>query len=147
MTMRLTAWLCALSVAALLVPTVADAARWRGKTRQGRLALVVTGSYGMVSKARIRYRASCTDDKVLTSGVLFLPPLDSSTPTSFADGGPFRFKLPDGERARARTHVDGGLRRSGRWTGNFRIRVRITRNGRYVATCRTGRIGWRASPR
>ena len=54
---------------------------------------------------------------------------------------------PDGERARGRVSVDGGLRRSGRWTGNFRIRVRVTRNGRFVANCRSGRIGWRASPR
>jgi hypothetical protein len=144
---RLTAHVCATAVAALLVPTVAEAARWRGETRQGRLALVVTGSDGMVSKVRIRYRARCTDAKALTSGVLFLPPLDGSSPTAFVDGGPFRFRLPHGERARAWTRVDGGLRRSGRWTGNFRVRVRITRNGRFVATCRTGRIGWKARPR
>jgi hypothetical protein len=144
--MRLSAGVCAAAAALLLVPTAADAAKWRGKTRQGRLAVVVTGSDGLVSKVRIRYRATCGDDKVLTSGVVFLPPLDSSTTTSFVDGGPFRFKLPNGERARARAHVDGGLRRSGRWTGNFRIRVRISRNGRFVTTCRSGRIGWRASP-
>jgi hypothetical protein len=144
--MRLSAGLCAAAAALLLVPTAADAAKWRGKTRQGRLAVVVTGSDGLVSKVRIRYRAACGDDKMLTSGVIFLPPLDSSTTTAFADGGPFHFNLPNGERARARARVDGGLRRSGRWTGNFRIRVRITRNGRFVTTCRSGRIGWRASP-
>jgi len=145
--MRFTALLCATAVALLLVPTVADAARWRGKTRQGRLALVVTGSDGLVSKVRIRYRARCGDRKMLTSGVIFLPPLASSTPTSFTDGGTFRFRLPNRERARARVSVDGGLRTSGRWTGNFLIRVRITRNGRFVTTCRTGRIGWKARPR
>jgi hypothetical protein len=117
-----------------------DAARWRGKTRQGRLALVVTGSDGLVSKVRIRYRAMCSDGKRLTSGVIFLPPLDTSTATAFTDRGVFRFRLPDGERARARTSVEGGLRRSGRWTGNFRIRVRITRKGRLVAG---GASGWR----
>jgi len=139
--------LCAAAVALLIVPAVADAARWRGKTRQGRLALVVTGADGLVNKVRIRYRATCSDRKQLTSGVLFLPPLESSTSSAFTDGGTFRFRLPGRERARARVVVDGGLRRSGRWTGNFRIRVRVTRNGRFVATCRTGRIGWRASPR
>lgn len=137
---------CAAVAALLLVPAAADAAKWRGKTRQGRLALVVTGSDGLVSKVRIRYRARCGDRKQLTSGVIFLPPLQSSTTTSFQDGGTFRFKLPDRERARARVSVDGGLRQSGRWTGNFRIRVRITRNGRFVTNCRTGRIGWRARP-
>ena len=144
--MRLSAGACAAAAAVLLIPSTADAARWRGKTKQGRLAVVVTGSDGLVSKARIRYRARCGDDKTLTSGVVFLPPFDTSTTTAFADGGTFRFKLPNGERARARTRVDGGLRQSGRWTGNFRIRVRITRNGRFVTTCRSGRVGWRASP-
>jgi hypothetical protein len=145
--MRLTAALCATAVALLLVPTVADAARWRGKTRQGRLALVVTGSDGLVNKVRIRYRARCGDGKQLTSGVIFLPPFDTSTTTAFQDGGTFRFRLPGRERARATTSVDGGLRSSGRWTGDFRIRVRITRSGRFVTNCRTGPIGWKASPR
>jgi len=144
--MRVRRSVCAAVAALLLVPAAADAAKWRGKTRQGRLAVVVTGSDGLVSKVRIRYRARCGDRKTLTSGVKFLPPLESSTTTSFKDSGTFRFRLPDRERARARVSVDGGLRRSGRWTGNFRIRVRITRNGRFVTTCRTGRIGWRASP-
>ena len=107
--MRLTAAVCAAAVALLVVPTAADAAKWRGKTRQGRLAVVVTGSDGLVNKVRIRYRARCGDDKQLTSGVIF-------------------------------------LRRSGRWTGNVRISVRITRNGRFVTNCRSGRIGWRARP-
>ena len=128
------------------MPTAADAATWRGKTRQGRLAQVVTGADGSVTKVRIRYRARCGDRKTLTSGVRFQAPLDTATAAAFEDGGRFEFDLPNGEHARARTSVDGGLRSSGRWTGNFRIRVRVTRNGRYVATCRTGRIGWKASP-
>ena len=144
---RLSAIGCAAAVALLLVPTAADAAKWRGKTRQGRLAAVWTGADGLVSKVRIRYRARCGDRKTLTSGVVFLPPLDTSTATAFADAGNFRFRLPNGERARARTRVDGGLRTSGRWTGNFRIRVRIARNGRFVTNCRSGRIGWKARPR
>lgn len=145
--MRLIACICVAAVGLLLLPTVAGADRWRGKTRQGRLAVVGTGSDGLVNLIRIRYRAGCSDGKALTSGVKFLPPLDSSTPSAFVDAGVFSFRLPDGERARARTRVDGGLRSSGRWTGNFRIRVRVTRNGRFVATCRSGRIGWKASPR
>ena len=144
--MRLTAGACAALVALLLVPSAADAATWRGKTRQGRLAQVVTGADGLVTKVRIRYRARCGDRKMLTSGVKFLAPLDTSSASAFRDGGRFEFNLPNGERARARTSVDGGLRTSGRWTGNFRIRVRITRDGRFVTNCRSGRVGWRASP-
>ena len=144
--MRLSAGTCAALAALLLVPSVADAAKWRGKTRQGRLAQVVTGADGMVTKVRIRYRARCGDDKTLSSGVKFLAPLDTASAAGFKDGGRFDFNLPNGERARAQTSVDGGLRSSGRWTGNFRIRVRITRNGRHVTSCRSGRVGWRASP-
>jgi hypothetical protein len=137
----------AVAVAALLlIPAAADAAKWRGKTRQGRLAVVVTGSDGLVTKVRIRYRARCGDDKTLSSGVVFEAPFDTSTTTAFADGGRFDFDLPGGEHAWARTRVDGGLRRSGRWTGNFRIRLRITRNGDRVTNCRSGRVGWKARP-
>jgi hypothetical protein len=144
--MRWSAHVCAALVAVLLVPTAADAATWRGKTRQGRLAQVVTGADGVVNKVRIRYRARCGDGKALTSGVKFLAPLDTASARAFKDGGRFDFDLPNGERARARTSVDGGLRTSGRWTGNFRIRVRVTRNGRFVTNCRSGRVGWKASP-
>ena len=98
--MRLSAGLCAAAAALLLVPTAADAAKWRGKTKQGRLAVVVTGADGLVSKVRIRYRASCGDNKTLSSGVVFRPPFDVSTTTAFADGGPFIFELPGGERGR-----------------------------------------------
>ncbi len=144
--MRLSAGACVALVALLLVPTAAEAAKWRGKTRQGRLAQVVTGADGLVTKVRIRYRARCGDRKMLTSGVKFQAPLDTSSASAFKDGGRFEFNLPNGERARARTTVDGGLRTSGRWTGDFRISVRITRNGRFVTNCRSGRVGWKASP-
>jgi hypothetical protein len=143
---RLPALVCASVIATLLVPSAADAAKWRGKTRQGRLAVVWTAADGPVRKVRIRYRASCGDRKALRSGVVFQAPLDTSTANAFADGGTFEFRLPNGERGHARTHVDGGLRTSGRWTGNFRIRVRITRDGRFVTNCRSGRVGWKATP-
>jgi hypothetical protein len=134
------------SAAVLLAPTVADAATWRGKTRQGRLAEVVTGADGVVARVRIKYRVVCTDNKGFRAGVRFLPPLDVATTTAVSDAGRIGWRIAGGERARGRASVEGGLRRSGRWTGSFRLRVRITRNGRYVATCRTGRIGWKASP-
>ena len=135
-----------LSVAVLIAPTAAEAATWRGKTRQGRLAEVTTGADGVVASVRIKYRVVCSDGKGFRAGVRFLPPLDVATTTAVRDSGPITWRIKGGERARGRTSVEGGLRRSGRWTGNFRLRVRITKNGRYVATCRTGRIGWKASP-
>jgi hypothetical protein len=143
---RLIAGACAAATGLLLAP-VADAATWRGKTRQGRLAEVTTGADGLVTKVRIKYRAGCSDGKGYRSGVVFLPPLDASTTTAFQDGGVIKWTFKkSGERARGRASVDGGLRSSGRWTGNFRLRVKIRKDGRVVATCRTGRIGWKASP-
>lgn len=142
---KLIAGVCGVAVGLLLVPP-AEAARWRGKTKQGRLAVVHTGADGVVSMVRIKYRARCSDGDVLTAGVMFLPPLDQSATNAFQDAGVFRFRIPGGERARATTSVQGGLRRSGRWTGSFRIRARVTKRGRFVATCRTGRVGWKASP-
>jgi hypothetical protein len=132
--------------AGLLVAPVADAATWRGKTRQGREAVVRTGADGVVNRVKIKYRARCNDGKGLRSGVVFLPPIDIASTTAFEDRGVFDFKIPGGENGRGRVLVTGGLRTSGRWTGNFRIRVKVTRNGRHVASCRTGRIGWKASP-
>ena len=73
--------------------------------------------------------------------------LASGLPSFTIVGLPDKAVAESRERARGRTSVDGGLRTSGRWTGNFRLRVKIRKNGRVIATCRTGRVGWRASPR
>jgi hypothetical protein len=132
--------------ATLLVVPAAEAATWRGETRQGRLAEVVTGDDGAIVQVRIKYRARCSDNKGYRAGVKFVPPLDEASTTAFRDGGAIEWNFKGGERAKGRTSVSGGLRSSGRWTGDFRLRVEIFRNGRHVATCRTGRIGWKASP-
>ena len=134
-------------VAGLLLAPAADAAVWKGKTRQGRTATVVTGADGVVNRVKIKYRARCDDGKGFRSGIVFAPPLDFATTTEVRDGGPIRWTFGgSGERARGRTSVTGGLRSSGRWTGNFRLRVKIFKDGRQIATCRTGRVGWKASP-
>jgi hypothetical protein len=133
--------------AGLMLAPAADAAVWKGKTRQGRTATVVTGADGVVNRVRIKYRARCDDGNGFRAGIVFAPPLDFATTTAVRDGGPIKWTFEgSGERARGRTSVSGGLRSSGRWTGNFRLRVKIFRNGRLIATCRTGRVGWKASP-
>jgi hypothetical protein len=50
------------------------------------------------------------------------------------------------ERGWAFSAMKGGLRRSGRWTGTFSIRIRVFRGGRFVTNCRLRNLGWRASP-
>jgi hypothetical protein len=133
--------------AGLLLAPAADAAVWKGKTRQGRTAKVVTGADRVVNRVKINYRARCDDGKGFRSGIVFAPPLDFATTTEVRDGGPVKWTFGgSGERARGRTSVTGGLRSSGRWTGNFRLRVKIFENGRLIATCRTGQVGWKASP-
>jgi hypothetical protein len=131
----------------LLLAPAAEAATWRGKTNQGRSVTVRTGADGLVSYVLIRYRAGCSDGMGFRSRIEFLPPLDASSTDAFQDGGVVTWRFTKtGERARGRTSVSGGLRSSGRWTGQFRLRVKIRKGGRVIATCRTGRIGWRASP-
>jgi hypothetical protein len=135
--------------AALLAgPAVAEAATWRGKTTQGRSVSVRTGADGLVNRVLIRYEAGCTDGKGFRHRILFLPPLDASATNAFQDAGAVTWRFTKtGERARGRVSIDGGLRSSGRWTGNFRLRAKISKNGRVIATCRSGRVGWKASPR
>jgi hypothetical protein len=140
--------LVAVVIAALLAPAVADAKTWRGKTKQGRGVSVRTGSDGLVKRVRIDYRARCNDGNSFVHRILFLPPLDASATTAFQDEGVIKWTFRvSRERARGRTSIDGGLRSSGRWTGNFRLRVKIREHGRVIATCRSGRVGWKASPR
>jgi len=136
---------CALA-AMLMVVAPAEAAKWKGKTRQGRGAFVHTGANGVVSYAKIRYAAPCRDNTAVFANVVFVPPIDSATTTSFFDRGPFRFRIGKHERVRANTTIRGGLRRSGRWTGTFSIRLRVYVRGRLDTTCRIRRLGWKASP-
>jgi opacity protein-like surface antigen len=139
----------AVVIAALLAaPAVADAKTWRGKTKQGRGVSVRTGSDGIVKRVRVDYRARCTDGNSFVHRIVFVPPLDVASTNVVQDEGVIKWTFRvSRERAKGRTSVDGGLRSSGRWTGNFRLRVKIRRNGRVIATCRSGRVGWKASPR
>jgi hypothetical protein len=132
--------------ATLMVAAPAEAAKWRGKTRQGRGVSVHTDANGTVSYARLRYIAPCRDRTAVFANVFFVPPFDSATTTSFHDGGPWRFRIGKHTRVKARGSITGGLRRSGRWTGTFRVRLRVYVRGRLDTTCRITRLGWKASP-
>ena len=128
-------------VAAL--PATADAATWKGKTRQGRAAVVRTDSGGVVDRVRIGWKAHCANGEY-KSRTLFVAPLDSATATSFAHAGNYRGR-PEGYKARIWVRVSGTLA-DDVWRGTFRVRVRVSRNGEVVDTCRLKRLRWRASP-
>ena len=132
--------------AGMIVAAPAEAAKWRGKTRQGRGVSIHTDANGVFSYAKIRYIAPCRDGESVFANVINVPPFDRAGTTSFHDAGRFRFRISKTETARARASITGGLRRSGRWTGDFSIRLRIYVRGRFATTCRLKHLGWKASP-
>ena len=126
----------------LVAPATSQAAKWQGKTEQGKKVVVATAR-GEVSRVSVRYLARCGDGEALRSGTTFLPTFDVSGRKRFEDGGSYSFGLGNGERARARTYVRG-KRDSGGWSGDYRVRFRVTRNGQFVTWCKTGKVGWSA---
>jgi hypothetical protein len=135
---------CAASAALLVAPAHADAARWRGKTEQGRLALVRTAADGMVDLVRIRWRAPCRPGRYI-GGTAFARPYDTLSPLHFIDAGRYRARLNDGFRARLQVRVRGTITPNlRRWRGSFRVRAAIFRRGRRVDTCRVRGVRWSA---
>lgn len=134
----------AVACAALLVaPAAADAKTWRGKTKQGRLVSVRTGADDLVNRVRVGWRAPCKKGHYV-SRTLFPPPFDVSETDAFEDAGAYTTATQDGYRARHRVFVRGTLGAGDRWSGTFRVRTRVWRNGRVVDSCRLGRVRWSA---
>jgi hypothetical protein len=133
------------ATAALLTASAqADAAYWKGKTRQGRTVTVRTGADGLVTQVRIRWRARCNPGS-LTGGTAFRRPIDRLEPTAFEDGGTSQARVEGGFRSTDTAFVQGRLRADGRrWRGTFHLRAVIRRRGRVVDRCRTGTVRWSA---
>ena len=131
---------CALVVA---VPAAADARTWRGETNQGRAVSVRTGADDLVDQVRVSWRAPCRRGHYV-SRTLFRPPLDVSETDLFEHAGTYRTRLPRGYRARHIVFVRGRLGADNRWTGRFRVRTRVSRNGHVVDRCHLGRVRWSA---
>jgi hypothetical protein len=135
----------ALTVAMLVVvPRVAEAETWRGKTEQGRTAWVRTGDDDRVQRVSVSWKATCEKGSYM-SRTVFLRPLDVSDEAEFEDSGSYRVSVKGGYRARHRVFVRGTLE-DGRWTGSFRVRTRVTKDGRLVDRCRLERLRWTAEP-
>ena len=120
----------------------AEAKVFRGKTNQGRAASVVIGSDGLLRNARVNWRARCRKGRVRDK-TSFTRPHDQSSPDAFFDEGTYRARTTDGYRLRftvsiraARIADAGGER----WRATFRAKVLVTKRGRYVDTCRSGRL-------
>jgi hypothetical protein len=134
---------CALAAA---LPAAADAATWKGKTRQGRAVVVRTDADAIVNRVRIGWQAHCAKGQWYKSRTLFLPPLDSATTSTFAHAGSYRAH-PDGYQARIWVRIAGNLDAGDQtWSGTFRVRVRVFKGGERVDTCRLRRLRWSAAP-
>jgi hypothetical protein len=127
----------------LALPASASADVWKGKTRQGRGVVVHTGTDGVVDGARIGWRAQCGHG-TYKSRTVFTPPLDTATTTTFMDAGTYTGH-PRGYRARIWVRIAGTLADDA-WTGTFKVRVRVLKDGETVDTCRLRRVTWTADP-
>ena len=128
--------------------TAAEARVFRGKTTQGRAASVVIGSDGLLRNARVNWRARCREGR-FHEKTAFTRPHDQSTPDAFLDEGTYRRRDDDGFRLRITVSVRGARiadERGERWRGTFRAKVLVTRRGRYVDTCRSGRLRFTLRP-
>ena len=143
--MRATFVLVAVCALAVVLPATASAATWKGKTRQGRAVVVHAGDNGTVNRIRIGWKARCGSGNY-SSRTLFLPPLDSATSSTFADAGSYRAR-PEGYQARIWVRIAGNLDAGEQtWSGTFRVKVRVSKGGEHVDTCRLRRLRWSAAP-
>jgi len=144
--MRATFVLVAVCALAVALPATASAATWKGKTHQGRGVVVRTGDDGTVTRIRIGWKAQCAVGDWYKSRTLFVSPLDSATSTTFADAGSYRAH-PEGYQARIWVRITGN-RDAGEstWSGTFRVKVRVSKGGEHVDTCRLRRLRWSAAP-
>lgn len=130
-------------IAVLAAPAAAEATTWRGKTEQGRAVSVRTGADDLVNQVRVGWRAPCRKGDYV-SRTLFGSPLDVSELDRFEHASTYRSRLKDGYRARHTVFVRGRLRAGDRWTGRFRVRTRVRKDGRVVDRCRLDGVSWSA---
>jgi hypothetical protein len=142
--MRAVLALVALCAVAAALPASASAATYKGKTKQGRNAVVVTDADGLVSRVKIGWKATC-DDGTYTSRTIFLPPFDTSSSTEFAHVGNYTAR-PAGYVSAIHVSVHGTwLEDTDRWHGTFGVRVRVRKDGKLVDTCRLKKLKWSAA--
>lgn len=128
--------------------TAAEAKVFRGKTSQGRPASVVIGSDGLLRAARVNWRGRCRGGRVREK-TSFTRPHDQSSPDAFFDEGTYRSRDDDGYRLRFTVSIRAARiadERGERWRGTFRAKVLVTKRGRYVDTCRSGRLRFTLRP-
>jgi hypothetical protein len=142
MSRALAATLAVLACAA--VPGVAQAKTYKGKTSQRQIVRITTGADGVVSRARLVWRAPCGQNKRFGDSTTFRAPLDAATTDMVQDAGTYRTKV-NGYVGRITISLAG--RRdpaTDRWSGTIAVKVRVTRHGKLVDRCSASKLTWKA---
>ena len=107
--------------------------------------IVRTGADGVVSSARIGWRAPCGQGLRYSANTIFRKPFDTATADVIQDAGSYRVRLRGGLRARI-TGTFAGQRdpATDRWSGTWAVKVRVTRRGKTVDRCQLKRATWEA---
>ena len=114
------------------------------------MASVVVGDDGFVTRVRISYSAPCTDPRYRFPNVLRIePPFDESTADDRDRGrSMLRDRLDGGGRSRqtatvtAKRTVDADGAES--WSGTFKTRAVLTKDGKRLDVCELKRVTWSA---
>ena len=138
-------------VLALVIAPAAEAKSFRGETSQKRMASVVVGADGLVTRIRISYSAPCGDPRYRFPNVLRLePPFDASTPDAVTETLKLKDNLSGGGRSRQTVTVTAKRTIAGdgaeSWSGTFKTRVVLTRAGKTLDVCELKRVTWSATP-
>jgi hypothetical protein len=142
--------LVAVVVLLAALPAAAQAKSFRGTTSQDRMASVVVGDDGFVSRIRISYSAPCTDPRYRFPNVLRIEaPFDESTIDSVTEELVLRDRLDGGGRSRQsvtvtaeRTVAEDGTES---WSGTFKTRAVLFKDGERLDVCELKRVTWTAS--
>lgn len=133
-----------------MAPAAAHAERYRGQTsQQGSKFELRTNAKGAATRGAIDFRAPCQYGGGLKDTVSFIQPLDRSNARGFEDTGFFTATLASDAdvKARIETTIEGKPRGERGYAGTFRLVGKLTKDGDYFSTCRTGLVRWSARAR
>jgi len=133
----------------MLFASVAEAAKFTGRTAQDRKAVVRTDDNNVPQQFAMVWKAQCEDRSNIVHQTNFLQPFRRSSATRVRDGGPYTTHVRDerGRRyeLRVRTRMRAHRVTDRKWRGRFRMTMKVYRNDRLVTDCGTGRVRWSAT--
>lgn len=134
----------ATSGALLLLPGAASAANLKGDTSQpGKKVIVKTGDDTEVDYAKITWNAGCRYGGEVNGKSTFMTPFDRASANGFRTAG--KDELKDGRYdVSLRVTIEGERKKFG-YKGTFKASARYEKNGKYVTTCKSGKVRWIAS--